>query len=468
MSLKCRIDIEKGIIKKAQNLVINAHRDGKPKAIALGNDLFISIDKFQGRQDLAQGYAKSMVLKLNTNFKEAIASRGQIPGGQYIYIKPSDSLVETYWQKYKDTYNTVNKEVNFINDEGDSDTSSQNEISEQDQKIDDIIKETNRRFEKENSKEIQFHLSKPTPKVRSNITVKLGRTSGDNQNVNVFLGKEQIVDENSEDFETGQSQIIIRDMGNEVIVQYAQLPAELRGHGFASKIYQAISDATGKPVVDSLKYANKLGKNYSQTDDGAKIWKNRTSFNPSNKTQFNVDYSLKSVKILSSPEADETFRKGDKNGWSIDKILTELQIPKEQKDLILSFGTRNREEILTNLLANYSHTVEINTAKGLTASGLGLDDYDENGKIKPESERKQREKPTDFYANLTVPGGTNYTENEIAIPAIIPSIKGHAQFATDNGLMWSRTDEKIQYQEQDIDNLLKIMENSKILQIKCS
>jgi hypothetical protein len=51
---------------------------------------------------------------------------------------------------------------------------------------------------------------------------------------------------------------------------------------------------------------------------------------------------------------------------------------------------------------------------------------------------------------------------------IVPSIKGHAQFSTDNGLMWSRTDEKVQYQEQDIDNLLKIMENSKILQIKCS
>lgn len=30
---------------------------------------------------------------------------------------------------------------------------------------------------------------------------------------------------------------------------------------------------------------------------------------------------------------------------------------------------------------------------------------------------------------------------------ITPSIKGHAQFSTDNGLMWSRTDERVQYQE---------------------
>jgi hypothetical protein len=36
--------------------------------------------------------------------------------------------------------------------------------------------------------------------------------------------------------------------------------------------------------------------------------------------------------------------------------------------------------------------------------------------------------PTQHYSNLTVPGGTNYTENEIATPAITPNIKGHAQF----------------------------------------
>ena len=27
-------------------------------------------------------------------------------------------------------------------------------------------------------------------------------------------------------------------------------------------------------------------------------------------------------------------------------------------------------------------------------------------------------KPTQYYSNLTVPGGTNYTENEIAIPGV--------------------------------------------------
>ena len=43
---------------------------------------------------------------------------------------------------------------------------------------------------------------------------------------------------------------------------------------------------------------------------------------------------------------------------------------------------------------------------------------------------------------MTVPGGTNYTENEIATPAITPSIKKHAQFSTNNGIGWFRSDDK--------------------------
>ena len=47
---------------------------------------------------------------------------------------------------------------------------------------------------------------------------------------------------------------------------------------------------------------------------------------------------------------------------------------------------------------------------------------------------------TDYYENLSVPGGTNYKENEISTPLITPSIKGHAQFATPNGIGWFRSD----------------------------
>src|SRR5690606_13642252 len=92
----------------------------------------------------------------------------------------------------------------------------------------------------------------------------------------------------------------------------------------------------------------------------------------------------------------------------------------EQVELLKSLNVENpynREELLTSLLANYSYTIEINTAK-------------------------EKEVPTKYYSNLTVPGGTNYTENEIATPAITPSIKGHAQFSTDQGIGWFRSDDK--------------------------
>jgi hypothetical protein len=239
-----------------------------------------------------------------------------------------------------------------------------------------------------------------------------------------------------------------------------------------------------------------------------------------------VNYGLKAVNILQSDKAKQVFDKGEKNKWDLNRILTELQIPKEQKQLILDLGKTNREEIITNLLANYSYTVEINTAKEPTINknvdyeNDGIFDEDGNfqsenttfnvngylyekdkfkhipfgyGKIKSEddyignndwesiSEREYEEalgefeskegneRPTQHYSNLTVPGGTNgsYIEANIETPMIIPSIQSHAQFKTDNTIGWLRADEKQNYQEEDIDNLIKIMEKSGILEINC-
>lgn len=177
-----------------------------------------------------------------------------------------------------------------------------------------------------------------------------------------------------------------------------------------------------------------------------------------------INYSLKAIDILSSDKAKQVFAKGEKNNWDLDKILTELQVPKEQKQIILDKGISNREEIITSLLADNSFVVEVNTAKE-----KGKDSFDSfvidgnrftasksvnlqgetkitywknNSKITKEEYDAQR-KNTQYYSNLTVPGGTNYTENEIATPAIIPTIKGHAQFSTDNGIGWFRSDEQV-------------------------
>lgn len=132
-----------------------------------------------------------------------------------------------------------------------------------------------------------------------------------------------------------------------------------------------------------------------------------------------VQYVLKAVDILSSDKAKQVFEKGRKNSWSLDKVLTELQVPKEQKQLILDKDIAGREEIITSLLTDSVFVVEINTAKK-----------------QPDSDN------TSYYSGLTVPGGTNYTENEIATPAITPAIRGHAQFSTDKGIGWFRSDDK--------------------------
>ena len=165
-----------------------------------------------------------------------------------------------------------------------------------------------------------------------------------------------------------------------------------------------------------------------------------------------VGYSLKAVNLLQSNKAEQVFTKGKKAGWDLNKILTELQIPKEQKQIILNHEFKSgyysdaslRENIIMALLTENSFVVEINTASKIDTGFSTEDnqfepDYDEDGNmIIP----KITFKPTQYYSDLTVPGGTNYIENEISTPAITPSIKGHAQFSTDNGIGWFRSDER--------------------------
>ena len=223
------------------------------------------------------------------------------------------------------------------------------------------------------------------------------------------------------------------------------------------------------------------------------IWEKNDNIFNQKEFDNQVKYRLKATEILLSPKADEIFKKGEKSKWDIDKILNELGIPKEQKELIKSFNTKNREEIIANLLANYSYTVEINTAKSpeagpYAATGneesfsfnndeyrldLNLDeDYNIVGKNYVKNDKKiskteyykafeaasNNGKPTDIYGptgmGLIVPGGTKYTENEVATPAITPSIKGHAGFATPQGIGWFRSDDKVSEEKKEFSDLL--------------
>jgi hypothetical protein len=192
-------------------------------------------------------------------------------------------------------------------------------------------------------------------------------------------------------------------------------------------------------------------------------------------TQGEVNYTLKVVDILNSNKAKQVFDKGIKNNWTLNKVLDEIggfgnrtgyKNLFTEEQLNSNVKNLDREQLALDIASNYSYTIEINTAKtkGLTnwriipgPGGEGanwavewtnnqdgdLELFDTEQEARNFIKNKQTvNENTQYYSNLTVPGGTNYTENEIYTPLITPSIKGHAQFSTDNGIGWFRSDDK--------------------------
>jgi hypothetical protein len=155
---------------------------------------------------------------------------------------------------------------------------------------------------------------------------------------------------------------------------------------------------------------------------------------------------------------------------NIRKTLNNNGVTNDQVDFVFKYMKSNKiaeistEDLINQLAANYSFTVDINTAKFLDENigsydrfYLGddyytkIDTYRVNGipiskkkfdKAIDEYKKRIELSNTRYYANLTVPGGTNYTENEISTPNVKPVRKGHAQFATDYGIGWFRSDDK--------------------------
>ena len=188
---------------------------------------------------------------------------------------------------------------------------------------------------------------------------------------------------------------------------------------------------------------------------------------------------LNSVEISQTPKVQQEWNKLQKGSITFKQFLDNSQFPRDQKPLLQDIYDKEHpktiNELITSFAAQYSYTVEINTAKQKgTKIGGRKDAYIEfyDGKwdvlsdrmgllesFNTEKEAKDylglnSENPTQHYANMTVPGGTNYTENEISTPGITPSIKGHAQFSTSSGIGWFRSDEqvikgKVYHQEED-------------------
>ena len=141
---------------------------------------------------------------------------------------------------------------------------------------------------------------------------------------------------------------------------------------------------------------------------------------------------LDNIKIVFEPEQIHIL--GSKQ--DIEGFNTFVNQP-QQSDL--------REQIALELASKYSYTVEINTAKHKN-TGYGTVEWNNEDGYQPNFDEPDdgSEENAKYYSNLTVPGGTNYTEQEISTPLITPSIKGHAQFSTDKGIGWFRSDEQLE------------------------
>lgn len=186
-------------------------------------------------------------------------------------------------------------------------------------------------------------------------------------------------------------------------------------------------------------------------------------FDLSNNDNNKVNFNLKGVEFLSNEKATQLFNKFFKGNK--DKFYQELtsNIGKEQveliKDIIDKEDPKTIGDLFTSLLSQYSYSVEVNTTKNNDYSLRDEDQFLDDSHNFSETPNTN----TSYYSNLIVPGGTNYTENEIKTPSITPSIKGYAQFSSDNGIGWHRSDDRI----IDINKIILEMEKSGNLKIEC-
>jgi hypothetical protein len=290
----------------------------------------------------------------------------------------------------------------------------------------------------------------------------------------VFLPEEEYMDQEAYDYEEEARRIQRED-------------AERAGLDYSDEYLMGTEER--KPIIPSPsvlfnKLKNKLQTLYPaiKLDITAEpLWEKGAQILNQQDYNNEVAFRIKTVDLLTSRKADEVFAKGLKNKWPLDKMLTELQVPKLQKqlidevlkDMIYFDGIPFNAQIAYAIASTYNYTVEINTAKktnreledGVYIDGslyftkgflVFTEDREGNVYEVEDSETIAKVKASqsesinsNYYSNLTVPGGTNYTEQEIATPGITPSIKGHAQFATDKGIGWFRSDEQASFEEID-------------------
>lgn len=212
-----------------------------------------------------------------------------------------------------------------------------------------------------------------------------------------------------------------------------------------------------------------------------------------------INATLKLVSSLRDPKAErwfkDIFQKGNRDQF-FQKVQQDLQAPKAQIQMLKNWSKDKEFDsiggMISGVLSELTYTVEINVASGGRYTPYNeMQDYEIDVKNDPSTPRPQSiysvidedgnsvfhtddleeaqkvadrfnsSRSSDFYSKLIVPGGMNYRESEIKTPGIMPSIKGHAEFATDWGIGWFRSDDlrgKGIIRQEDIDSYRKAAE----------
>jgi len=218
-----------------------------------------------------------------------------------------------------------------------------------------------------------------------------------------------------------------------------------------------------------------------------------------NKTSIpQVNYQFKGIRLaVNNYSKILSWEKQIKDKDILWDKVQKLGIPKEQVELIRNSEGNTVGEKLLDFIFKYSYTVEINVSTNKDAASKGLSEYDTENftvdswnyqssfdegynvryhkqftdsgewvKISGDEfdknreiakEEKTRETPTQHHSNLTVPGGTNYTENAIRTVGIVNVISAEGgyhdnEFNQSRGDMagWFRSDDKYNKEQGDL------------------
>lgn len=127
----------------------------------------------------------------------------------------------------------------------------------------------------------------------------------------------------------------------------------------SKKDLKGFKQFVNKPVFDkelAQKIQDKLQELYPEIKlniTNNPIWEQGDNIlNQEVDLQNKVGYSLRAIEILNSDKAKQVFEKGRKANWDLNKILTELQIPKDQKEIV--------ENIYNDKINNIIKTLEKN------------------------------------------------------------------------------------------------------------